>query len=48
MNIVSPGIETLYLDLNRNFGKEILEDVFMLIAETIVEYIFLSDSGGKQ
>ena len=40
MNIASPGMKMLYLDLNGILEKEILEDVFMLVTETIMEYFF--------
>lgn len=33
MDIATPGIITFYLDGNRSFGKEILQDVFLLITE---------------
>jgi len=40
MDITTPGIKTLSLDLNRDFGKKILEDVFMVITGTILWNVF--------
>ena len=40
MDITTPGIKTLSLELNREFGKKILEDVFMLITGTILWNVF--------